>query len=94
MIGARTEEAKKRRHSNNHDVGGVSRLNPAKHNQNLSADAAAKSTDNEHRQEEAAGNAAAVADERKNQLACKKNQQNLQRHRHFGQMINQLVATA
>lgn len=64
--------SKKRRHSNYHDVGGISRLNPAKHNQNLSTNAAAESADNEHRQEETAGNAATVADERKNQLACKK----------------------
>lgn len=86
--------SKKRRHSNNHDVGGVSRLNPAKHNQNLSTNAAAESADNEHRQEETAGNATAVADERKNQLACKKKQQKLQGYRCFGQMINQIVAAA
>lgn len=70
--------SKKRRHSNYHNICGICRLNPAKHNQNLSADTAAESTDNEHRQEETAGNAAAVADERKNQLACKKKQQKLQ----------------
>ena len=86
--------SKKRRHSNNHDVGGVSRLNPAKHNQNLGANAAAESADNEHRQEETAGNAATVADERKNQLACKKNQQKLQGYRCFGQMVDKIVAAA
>lgn len=79
-------------HGYDHDVGGINRLDPAEHDEHLGADAAAKCADDEHGQKEAAGNAAAVADERKEQLACKKDEQQLQGHRGLGELVDELIA--
>ena len=81
-------------HGYDHDVGGINRLDPAEQDEHLGADAAAKRTDNEHGQEEAAGNAAAVAYEREEQLACEKDEQQLQGYRRLGELVDELVAAA
>lgn len=81
-------------HSNNHDVSGINRLNPAEQDEHLGTDAAAERTDDEHGQEEAAGNAAAVADKREEQLAYEKDEQQLQGYRRLGELVDELVAAA
>ena len=81
-------------HGYDHDVGGINRLDPAEQDEHLGADAAAERAYDEHGQEEAAGNAAAVADEREEQLACEKDEQQLQGHRCLGELVDKLVAAA
>ena len=83
-----------RRHRYDHDVRRIDGRNPAQENEHLSADAAAEGTDDEHGQKEAAGYAAAIADEREEQLACEKDEQQLQGDRCFGKVVDEAVAAA
>lgn len=81
-------------HGYDHDVRRIDGRNPAQENEHLRTDAAAEGANDEHGQKEAAGHAAAIADEREEQLACEKDEQKLQGHRRFGEVVDEAVAAA